>query len=80
HRVEIVYQESFSDPFRAGREYQELAAYAPELPDDPPGIAARRREYLSRDLLERKLEEQRETQRYLVEDHEDDLRALGLKD
>ena len=80
--VEILYQESFSDPFRAGREYQELVDYAPGLPDEPdsPGLAERRRAYLEGDLLERKIEEQQEKQRYLVEQHDEDLRAFGLKE
>lgn len=80
--VEILYQESFSDPFRAGREYQELVAYAPEPPDEPdsPGLVARRREYLRKDLLERKIEEQQDKQRYLVEQYDEDLKAFGLKD
>ena len=80
--VEILYQESFSDPFRAGREYQELVDYAPGLPDEPdsPGLAERRRAYLERDLLERKIEEQQEKRRYIVEQHDEDLRAFGLKE
>ncbi len=80
--VEILYQESFSDPFKAGREYQELVDYAPGLPDEPdsPGLAERRRAYLERDLLERKIEEQQEKRRYLVEQYDEDLRAFGLKE
>ena len=80
--VEILYQESFSDPFRAGREYQELVDYAPGLPEEPdaPGLAERRRAYLKGDLLERKIEEQQEKQRYLVEHYDEDLGAFGLKE
>jgi hypothetical protein len=80
--VEVLYQESFSDPFRAGREYQELVDYAPALPEEPDarGLAERRRAYLKRDLLERKIEEQQEKRRYLVEQHDEDLGAFGLKE
>jgi hypothetical protein len=79
--VEVVYQESFSDPFQAGIEYQELIAYAPEpaeLPGDPPGLAERRRVARSRDLIEKKLERQEADRRYLVESYDDDRRRLGL--
>ncbi|MDP9481011.1 MAG: hypothetical protein M3R38_35990 [Actinomycetota bacterium] len=79
--VEVVYQESFSDPFQAGIEYQELVNYAPEppeLPDDPPGLAERRRAAKERDLIEKKLERQEADRAYLVEGYDDDRRRLGL--
>lgn len=81
--VKILYQETFSDPFRAGTEYRELYDFyvgvVRELPGEPPGLAEKRRRYHESDLIERKLEEQRDTQRYMIEGLDDDLEAFGLK-
>ena len=75
--VTLVYQETFSDAFKAGVEYQELVGYAPDVVvAEGEGLDS----YRGRDLIERKLEEQEDSRRYLVEQYDDDLEAFGLKD
>lgn len=69
--LDVRYQESHEDPYNAGVEFQELKEYAPEPPDAPGPDAANRR-----DLLEKKISHQKEHQRWLVEDADEDLRVL----
>ncbi len=76
--VRVLYQETFSDPFRAGAEFQELVAYAPKLVL-PDGGHEHRPDSLE-ELLRLKREIEEETTRWLVEDSDDDMKALGLKE
>lgn len=69
--LDVRYQESYEDPYRAGIEFQELKEYAPE-PSDAPGPATANR----RDLLEMKISHQHSHQRWLVEEADEDLRIL----
>lgn len=69
--LDVRYQESYEDPYRAGVEFAELKEYAP-VPADAPGADPANR----RDLLEMKISHQQSHQRWLVEDADEDLRII----
>ncbi len=68
--LEVLYQESFESPFRAGREYQEWVERLPKMPGQMTFPSAE-------DLLAFKLELQAADRRDLVRDAEADLLDSG---